>query len=355
MVREDAAQEKAQGDRAVLEGVFGGEDAALQFDRDALPHDGRLVDVHHDREQVGNEAGGAPDPRPQGQGLDDVAGEHGRAGDEDHLCFVPGRLQEGHQQAPGQQPQGDGAFHHAEGRLVVACPAEHKGREHTVVAELGEEIDHGQEQRHVQQHLMVPQPADPVQAALQERLVFGFSPALRFRDPDQEEEDQERHGEGSQVADQDDLHAAEGQQEAAQRRRQDGDGRAGEALQAADAAVMLLRHQQAGRHKGGRDLEGVHEAEQDVDEIQMPDPEGGKGKQHKHRGRSAGGGKIRGEHDALFVPAVRQRAGDKAEEDRRHEGTERQQRDAGSRALPAVDPDDDRIIRHGRAQLGYGL
>ena len=46
---------------------------------------------------------------------------------------------------------------------------------------------------------------------------------------------------------------------------------------------------------------------------------------------------------------------DEPEKDRRQKSAYRQQGHAGRGSLPAVYPDNDRIIRHGCSQLGYGL
>ena len=118
---------------------------------------------------------------------------------------------------------------------------------------------------------------------------------------------------------------------------------------------MRLGYQQAGRRERRRLLHGVHQAEQRVDDVNMPHAQRRQRIQRQHHQRPARGDQVAHQHDALFVPPVGQRAADEAEEYRRKKRAQRQQRHAGRRPSLPVDPDDQRIVGHGRAKLRHGL
>ena len=118
-------------------------------------------------------------------------------------------------------------------------------------------------------------------------------------------------------------------QQRTQRRGQDGHGRSAAALQPSGPGIVLFRNQQADSDKRGRLLEGVHETEQEVDHIQVPDLQHVSGMQHKHSQRSAGCQQVRDQHNALFVLPVHHASGQEAEKDGWQKSTYRQQGQLG--------------------------
>ena len=157
--------------------------------------------------------------------------------------------------------------------LVIPGPCQNKGGQKPVVAHFRKEVDTGHKQDQTQQHCVAAQEPEAFSAGFSERFFLLLFGAFDLWDPDEKQQNGERREKAAKVADQNDLQTAEGEQPGAQRRSQYGDRGAGKALQTAYSGILLLRHQETGRHESGRLLERVHEAEQYVDKIQVPDPE----------------------------------------------------------------------------------